>query len=67
MTWTKQRQKGTTFKVQLVAIANPLYIDMIQQCPGTSEPTETCIMKVLESRIGPNRYVQEHNTSISDF
>ena len=32
MTWKKQKQKGTTFDVQSIAIANPLYIDLIQQC-----------------------------------
>ena len=31
MTWTEQKTKGTTFKVQYVAIANPLYIDLIHQ------------------------------------
>ena len=30
MTWTEQKLKGTTFKVQSIAIANPLFIDLIQ-------------------------------------
>ena len=32
MTWTEQKPKGTTFKVQSIAIANPLNIDLIHQC-----------------------------------
>ena len=32
MTWTEQKTKGTTFKVQSITIANPLYIDFIYQC-----------------------------------
>ena len=31
MTWTEQKTKGTTFKVQSITIANPLYIDFIHQ------------------------------------
>ena len=27
MTWTEQKPKGTTFKVQSIAVANQLYID----------------------------------------
>ena len=43
MTWTEQKSKGTPFKVQSVAIANTLYIDLIHQWPGEEEgdlPTE---------------------------
>ena len=28
----KQKPKGTIFKVQSIAIANPLYIDLIHKC-----------------------------------
>ena len=31
ITWTEQKPKGTTFKVQSIAISNPLYIDLIHQ------------------------------------
>ena len=31
MTWTEQKPKGTTFKVQSIAIGNPLNIDLIHQ------------------------------------
>ena len=31
MAWTKEKPKGTTFKVQSIAIATPLYIDLIHQ------------------------------------
>ena len=37
MTSTEPKPKSTTFKVQLIAIANPLYIDLIHQwetCDG---------------------------------
>ena len=32
MTWTEQKTKSTTFKVQSLATANPWYIDLIHQC-----------------------------------
>ena len=32
MTWTEQKPKGTTFKVQSIAIANPSYIDLTHMC-----------------------------------
>ena len=35
MTWTEQKQEGTTFKVQSLAIANSLYSDLINQWSGT--------------------------------
>jgi hypothetical protein len=31
MTWTEQKPKGTTFKVQSITVANPWYIDLIHQ------------------------------------
>ena len=31
ISWTEEKQKGTTFKVQSIAIANPLYTDLIHQ------------------------------------
>ena len=37
MTWTEQKQKGTNFKVQGIAIANPLYIDLIHHCTKSGE------------------------------
>ena len=37
MTRTKQKPKGTIFKVQSIAIANPLYIDLIHQCVFISQ------------------------------
>ena len=43
MTWTEQKSKGTTFKVQSVAIASQLYIDLTHQWPVEEEgdlPTE---------------------------
>ena len=38
MSWTKQKPKGPTFKVQSIAIANPLYIHFIHQWP----PSTSC-------------------------
>ena len=32
ITLTEQKPKGTTFKVQSIDIANPLYIDLTHQC-----------------------------------
>ena len=32
MTSTEQKPKGTTLKVQSIAIENPLYIGLIHQC-----------------------------------
>ena len=53
MTWTEQKPKGTTFKVHSIAIANPLYIDLIHQCTMvtfattvTSVTTFTTVMTV---------------------
>ena len=34
ITETEQKTKGTTFKVQSIAIPNSLYIDLIHQFPG---------------------------------
>ena len=34
MTWTEQKPKGTPFKVQSIAIANPFDIDLIHQFVG---------------------------------
>ena len=32
LSWTEQKPSGTPFKVQSIAIANPLYIDFKHQC-----------------------------------
>ena len=36
MTYTKQKPKGISFKVQFIAISNPFYTDLIHQCGGGS-------------------------------
>ena len=48
MTWKKQKQKGTTFKVQSIAVANPLYIDLIHQWSYCQSKT-AARQKVLSS------------------
>ena len=49
LTWTKQKPKVTTFKRQSIAVANPLYIDLIHQC--TVSLWSYVLLRVLETVI----------------
>ena len=54
MTWTEQKLKGTTFKVQSIAIANPLYIDFIHQWNHEEDGRtnrQSCVQYKLAVRI----------------
>ena len=48
MTWTEQKTKGTTFKVQSLAIANPWYIDLIHQCVTNCHKLSWIVMNYNE-------------------